>query len=184
MGLARLGVLWYLSRDAGLGVLGTLLPCPGIAAPRDVPLWALLLCRGGSSTSFCPKTERACAACAQLCPSCLSFGSRGKLRSGFPAWMYPAEPGFGRNPREGFWQRGELRALALGVLHRCAGSRRAPGGTGDLGSTRLERAARGTCGQPGQTFGTLGCVPAPVGLTGSLDVPRSPGGPTWKGGLG
>lgn len=88
----------------------------------------------------------------------------GKLRSGFPAWVYPAEPGFGRKPREGFWQ-GESCVPWHGSGYRCAGSGRAPGGTGDLGSTRLERAASGTCGQPGQTFGTLGCVPAPVGVT-------------------
>ncbi|XP_038016330.1 metal cation symporter ZIP14 isoform X1 [Motacilla alba alba] len=156
-------------------------PAPGfqqVGAPRDEPLWDLLFRRGGSSASLCPKTERARA--ARLCPSCLPSAAGGKPRSGFPARVYPAQPGFGRNPREGFWQR-ESCVPWHGPGRRCAGSSRAPGGTGDLGSARLERAASGTCGQPGQTFGTLGSVPAPAGVTGSLDVPRSPGGPTWKG---
>lgn len=100
--------------------------------PRGVPLWALPLRRGGCSTSFCPKTERARAAPALPAPRFPLAAAGPNLRSGFPPWVYPAQPGFGRNPREGFWQRRELRALARAGASVCAGSRRALGRVGDV----------------------------------------------------
>lgn len=154
-----------------------------VGAARDEPLWALLSRRGGSSTSFCPKTERASAAlpgsaCSALPAFPLAAG--GKLRSGFPPWVYPAQPGFGRNPREGFWQRRELRALARAGRSVCREQDGLPAGSGIWGALGWHGHGRAASG----TFGTVGCVPVPVGVTGHLDVPCRPAGPTWKGGLG
>lgn len=114
LGMPRLDVLLVFfasrsSRDAGLGVLGTVLGFPG---------WFFL----GSSPRFALKRSE--PEQLRLCPRCLSFGAGGRSRSAFAPRLYPALPGFGRNPREGFWHKKQnFGAACLGTgRDRCAGS--------------------------------------------------------------
>lgn len=129
------------------GVLDAFLPCHGIPAGRSPPgclfLGPSLPSGAAPPPRFAlkrsePEQLRLLPGSARSALPAFPLAAGGKLRSGFPSWVYPAQPGFGRKPREGFWRRTELRALAragIGVQ----GSR-----TGEMGSTGLGRAARGT----------------------------------------
>lgn len=93
--------------------------CAGAAPP---PRFAL---KRSEPVQLRPLPGSACSA-----PPAFALAEGGKLRSGFALWVYLAQPGFGRNPRQGFWQRGELRALARAGPSVCTerdGSRRGRG---------------------------------------------------------